>query len=154
MWEVIYVYFYNWDKPLDLVPVVYDLIELIIEVSLWSKDYSTFDTHPQRARLSSINAYLICVIYMFKCDVYAQSHVDQTQKDFWVFYTFLKVILYFRAFNFCSKCIFVFFFKNWFKGCFARSSQLRAFSEMCLREIEKSHFHIESLATTSRVFRD
>ena len=38
--EVIYVYFYNWDKPLDLdrpidlVLVVYNLIELIIETSL------------------------------------------------------------------------------------------------------------------------
>ena len=27
---------------------------------------------------------------------------------------------------FCSKCIFVFFFKNWFKSCFVRSSRLRA----------------------------
>ena len=62
LWEVIYVYFYNWDKPLDLVPVVHVLIELIIEVSLWSKDYSTFDTHPQHTSLSSIYAYLICVI--------------------------------------------------------------------------------------------
>ena len=26
--------FYNWDRPLDLVLVVYDLIELIIEISL------------------------------------------------------------------------------------------------------------------------
>ena len=34
LWEVIYVYFYNWDRPLDLVLVVYDLIELIIEASL------------------------------------------------------------------------------------------------------------------------
>ena len=46
LWEVLYVHFYNWDRPLNLVPVVYDLIELIIEVSLWSKDYSTFDTNP------------------------------------------------------------------------------------------------------------
>ena len=46
LWEVIYVHFYNWDRPLDLVPVMYDLIELIIEALLWSKDYSTFDTHP------------------------------------------------------------------------------------------------------------
>ena len=30
--EVIYVHFYNWDKPLDLVLVMYDLIKLIIEV--------------------------------------------------------------------------------------------------------------------------
>ena len=61
-WEVIYVHFYNWDRPLDFVPVVYILIKLIIEASLWSMDYSTFDTHPQHTRLCSINAYLICVI--------------------------------------------------------------------------------------------
>ena len=46
LWEVIYVHFYNWDRPLVLVPVLYDLIELIIEALLWSKDYSTFGTHP------------------------------------------------------------------------------------------------------------
>ena len=34
LWEVIYVHFYNWDRLLDLVLIVYDLIELIIEVSL------------------------------------------------------------------------------------------------------------------------
>ena len=34
LWEVIYVHFYNWDRPLDLVPIVYDFIELIIEASL------------------------------------------------------------------------------------------------------------------------
>ena len=62
LWEVIYVHFYNWDRLLDLVPVVYDLIKLIIEVSLWFKDYSTFDTHPQHTRLCSNNAYLICMI--------------------------------------------------------------------------------------------
>ena len=62
LWEVIYAHFYNWDSPLDLVPVVYDLNELIIKTSLWSTDYSTFNTHPQHTRLSSINAYLICVI--------------------------------------------------------------------------------------------
>ena len=88
----------------------------------------------------SINAYLILWLYTFKCDVYAQVLVDQTQKYFKVFYMFLEVISYFRAFSFCSKCIFVFFFKNWFKGCFARSSRLRASHEMCLRENKKSHF--------------
>ena len=80
-------------------------------------------------------------LYMFKCDMYAQVLADQTQKDFWVFYMFLKVILYFRDFSFCSKCIFVFFFKNWFKGLFARNLRLRASREMCLREISKTHFH-------------
>ena len=34
LWEAIYVHFYNWDKSLDLVLVVYNLIELIIETSL------------------------------------------------------------------------------------------------------------------------
>ena len=62
LWEVIYAHFYNWDSSLDLVLVVYDLIELIIEASLWSEEYSTFDTHPQQTSLSSINAYFICVI--------------------------------------------------------------------------------------------
>ena len=93
-------------------------------------------------------------LYMFKCDVYAQILIDQTQKKFWVFYMFLKVILYFHVFSFCSKCIFVFFFKNWFRGSFARSSRLRVSHEMCLREIKKSLFHTETLATTSRVFHD
>ena len=53
---------------------------------------------------------------------------------------FLKVILYFRDFSFCSRCIFVFFFKNWFRGLFTRSSRLRASHEMCLREISKVTF--------------
>ena len=42
---------------------------------------------------------------MLKCDVYAQLLADQTQKYFKVFYMFFKVILYFRVFSFCSKCI-------------------------------------------------
>ena len=33
LWGVIYVHFYNWDRPLDLVLVVYELTELIIEAS-------------------------------------------------------------------------------------------------------------------------
>ena len=91
-------------------------------------------------------------LYMFKCDVFAQLLVDQTQKDFWVFYMFLKVILYFRVFNFFSKCIFVFFFKNWFRGNFARSLRLRASRETSLREINffsisyrKSHYCLTSI---------
>ena len=62
LWEVIYIHFYNWYRPLDFIPVVYDLIELIIEASLWFMNYSTFDTHTQHTRLCSDNAYLICVI--------------------------------------------------------------------------------------------
>ena len=33
-WEVIYAHFYNRDKPLDFVLVMYDLFELIIEALL------------------------------------------------------------------------------------------------------------------------
>ena len=115
---------------------MYDLFELIIEASLWSRDYSTLDTHPQHTRLWFQWMLISFVwLYMFKWDVYTQILVDQTQKVFWVFYLFLKVILYFRVLCFCSKCIFVFFFKNWFRGCLARSSQLRASREKGLREI-------------------
>ena len=42
---------------------------------------------------------------MLKCDVYAQLLADQIQFFFLIFYMFLKVILYFRVFSFCSKCI-------------------------------------------------
>ena len=49
---------------------------------------------------------------MFKCDMYAQVLANQTQIDFQVFYMFLKVILYSRAFSFRSKCIFVFFLQK------------------------------------------
>ena len=62
LWEVIYAQFYNRDRQLDFVPVMYDLFELIIEASLWTMDYSTFDTHTQHTRLCSNNIYLICVI--------------------------------------------------------------------------------------------
>ena len=34
LWEVIYAHFYNWDRLLDFILVVYDLIELIIEALL------------------------------------------------------------------------------------------------------------------------
>ena len=64
---------------------------------------------------------------------------------------FLKVILYFCAFSFCSKCIFVFSFKNWFRGCFPRSSRLRASREKCLREINFLTIHIETSATVLRL---
>ena len=151
LWEVIYVHFYNWDKPLDLVPVVYDLIELIIEASFWTKDYSTFDTHPQHTSLVQLMLISFVWLYMFKCDVYAQLLADQTQKDFWVFYMFLKVILYFHALSFYSKCIFVLFFKNLFRGIFARSLQLIPSREKIFREKLENTSFIQRL---SWLFRD
>ena len=63
LWEVIYVHLNNWDRPLDLVPVMYDLIELIIKASLWTKDYSTFDTHTQHTRL----LFNECLFHLCDC---------------------------------------------------------------------------------------
>lgn len=85
---------------------------LIIETSLWSKNCSTFDTHPQHT--SSIQLMLISFVwlYMFKCDVYVQLLADQTKKYFWVFYMFLKVILYFHVFKFLFKMYFCVFLQK------------------------------------------
>ena len=63
LWEFIYVHFYNWDRPLDLVLVVYDLIELIIEVSLWTKDFSIFDSNTQHTRL----LFNECLFHLCDC---------------------------------------------------------------------------------------
>ena len=110
LWEVIYVHFYNWDKPLDLVPIVYDLIELIIEDSLWSKDYSTFDTHLQHTRLCSNNAYLICVIIHVQmwcvCSIACRSNPKRFEYFicFWKwFYTFVLLVFVQNAFLCCSS---------------------------------------------------
>ena len=108
LWEVIYSHFYNWDRPLDLVPVVYDLIELIIETSLWTKDYSTFDTHIQHTRV----LFNKCLFHLCDC---TSSNVMcmlnclsiKPKKIFEYFICFLKVFLYFYVLSFCSKCIFL-----------------------------------------------
>ena len=89
LWEVIYVHFYNWDNPLDFAPVVYNLIELIIETSLWSMDYSTFDTHTQHTRLCLDNVYLICVIVHVQmwcvCSISCRSNPKRFFSVLWVF---------------------------------------------------------------------
>ena len=89
-------------------------------------------------------------LYMLKCDVYAQLLADQTQKYFWVFYMFLKVILYFHALNFCSKCIFVLFFKNLSRGIFARSSRLRAST----KRVQGKSKNLIFIQIVLRVFHD
>ena len=89
LWEVIYIHFYNWDRPPDLVPVVYDLIELIIEASLWTKDYSTFDTHTQYARIFFNVSYFICVIVhdqrWFVCSIACRSNPKRFLSILYVF---------------------------------------------------------------------
>ena len=90
--------------------------------------------------------------YMIKCDLYAQLLVDQTQKYFWVFYMFLKVFLCFRTLCFCSKCIFVLFFKNFFRGIFARSSRLSSSHKKRLRKkLENTKFQTETFVTILRL---
>ena len=78
-------------------------------------------------------------LYMFKCDVYAQLLTDQTQKDIWVFYMFSKVILYFRAFSFCSKCIFVFFFQKKKKKLVQRSFRKKLDTESFPQNVLKGN---------------
>ena len=120
LWEVIYVHFYNWDRPLELVLVVYDLIKLIIEVSLWIKDYSTFDNHTRRTRLLFSECLFSFVwLYMIKCDVYTQLLVDQTQ-------FFFLIILYVFESVFMLLC-FEFLFKLHF-SCFSSKTSSEAFS--------------------------
>ena len=97
LWEVIYVHFYNLDRPPDLVPVVYDLIELIIEASLWTKDYSTFDTHTQHTRLMFNKClFHLCdctssnVMCMLNCLSIKPKNIFEYFIFFWkCFYTFV-----------------------------------------------------------------
>ena len=116
LWEVISVHFYNWDRPLNLVLVMYDLIELIIEASLWSMDYSTFDTHTQHTRLCSDNAYLICVIVHVQWDVCVLNHMWIKPKRFLFFLFALEVICITHVFQNFLSC---FCEKNMCSGCFS-----------------------------------
>ena len=52
-------------------------------------------------------------LYVFKCDVYTQLLDDQTQKDFWVFYMFLKVSMFFVCLEF-FQIVHVFFVEKLF----------------------------------------
>ena len=113
LWNVIYVYFYNWDRPLDLVPIVYDLIELIIETSLWTKDCSTFDTHTEHTRL----LFNECLFHLCNCTC---SNVMcilnclsiKPKNIFEYFICFLKWFYTFVLFSFCSKCFLCFSLKT------------------------------------------
>ena len=151
MWEVIYVHFYKWDRPLDLVPIVYNLIELIIEASLWTMDYFTFDTHTQHTRLFFQWMLVSFVwLYMIKCDVYTQMLVDQTQKYFWVFYMFFKVFLCFHILSFCSNCIFHVFHQKLLQRYFHEKLATKLFSQKWVKaKYENTKFR-QKLSRLSR----
>ena len=69
-------------------------------------------------------------LYVFKCYVYIQLLVDQTQQNFWVFYMFLKVFLCFCVFRFFAQNVyFLFLSKNSFRGIFASMSQVTSSRE-------------------------
>ena len=115
LWEVIYAHFYNWDRLLDFVSVVYDLIELIIEASL-SKDYSTLDPHTQHTSLMFNEClFNLCGLYMFKCDVCVLNHMWIKPKRFLFFLFAFVSDLYHPCFSKFSNCFCV---KNMLFGCF------------------------------------
>ena len=137
--EVIYVHFYNWDSPLDLVPVVYDLIELIIEVSLWTKDYSTFDTHTERTRLLFNECLFHLCNYTCSNVMYILNYLlTKSKKIFEFFICFLKYFYAFVFWLFVQIAFFMFFIKNSFRGIFVRSSQLSSSRENGLRQNMKT----------------
>ena len=84
----------------------------------------------------STNAYLICVIVHVQmwcvCSNTCWSNPKRFLSVLFVFESdFILLCLMFLF----KKFFFVFFFKNWFKGCLARSSRLRASRKKGLREI-------------------
>ena len=113
LWEVIYVHFYNWDRPLDLVLVAYDLIELIIEASLWTKDYSTFDSHTQHTRF----LFNECLFHLCDCTCsnlmcILNCFSIKSKKIFEYFICFLKCFYAFVFWVFVQIAFFMFFTKN------------------------------------------
>ena len=101
----------------------------------------------------SMNAYLICVIVHVQMWCVCLSTWWSNPKRFLNVF-FLKGFYTFVFLVFVQNAFLCFFFKNWFRGCFARSSLLRASCEMWLREIRSHIFHTETLATSSWVFCD
>ena len=93
-------------------------------------------------------------LYVFKCDVYTQLLNDQTQKDFWVFYLFLKVFLCitFVLEEFFQKAKSV-LLKNSIRGIFTSKSQvslLAAYPQKWGSQfIILPKFYTESFATLS-----
>ena len=125
LWEVIFVHFYNWDRPLDLVLVVYHLIELIIEASLWTMDFSIFDSYTQHTRL----LFNECLFHLCDCTcsnvMYLLNYLLIKPKNiFEYFICFWKCFYAFVFWVFVQIAFFMFFIKNSFRGIFARSLQV------------------------------
>ena len=98
---------------------MYNLIELIIEASLLTKNYSTFDTHTQHTCLM----FNECLIHLFDCTCVNVMCVCSTiygsiQKIFYLFICFWKYFL--SLFVFMFSAYFVFHYLNMF--CFWKAS--------------------------------
>ena len=75
---------------------------------------------------------------VFKCDVYTQVLIDQTQKDFWVFYMFLKVFLCFCVFKvFVHIAYFLFLLKTLSETFSRESRELALPAKMRMAKIGK-----------------
>ena len=127
VWEVIYTHFYNGDSPRDFVSVVYDSCELIIEASLWSKDYFTCNTHTQHTSpwFNQCLSHLcdcICsnVMCMLKFLLIKPKKIFEWFICFWKwFYPFVCLFL--------VKCILCVFHQNLVQGLFREKLATRNF---------------------------
>ena len=135
---------------------MYDLIELIIEVSSWTKDYSTFDTHTQHTRLLFNEClFLLCDCTCSNVMCILNCLSIKPKKNFSILYVF-KSVFTLSCFEFLVQiAFFMFFIKNSFKGIFARSLWLSSSHKNGLKQKMKTqnsdrNFR-DCLATVSRV---
>ena len=116
LWEVIYAHFYNWDSPLDWVPVMYDLIDwsLKLHSSLRIILHLILTHNTQDFWFNECLFHLCdcaCSNVMCVCSAICGSN----QKDFCSFCLFWEVICITHVFQSFSSCFCV---KNMFSGCF------------------------------------
>ena len=135
MWEVIYVHFYNWDRLYDVVPVVSDLIELIIETSLWTMDYSTFDTHTRHARL----LFNECLFHLCDCTwsnvlCILKCLLIKPKKIFEYFICFWKCFYAFVFWVFVLKLHFLCFSSKTFLEAFSQNLATKLFPRKWVKE--------------------
>ena len=123
---------------------------LKLHTRLWTS--YTWSTHTRHK--TNVQWMLIPFVwlYVFKRDVYTQLLVNQTQKDFWAFYMFLKVFLCFCVFRVFVKIFyFLFLTKNSFRGIFASKSRFSSFrkSEDEKKKLENTEIQTKSFMTVS-----
>ena len=125
LWEVIYVHFYNWDRPLDLVLVgmtwLNRSLKLYSELGTISHLILTHNTQD----FCSMNAYFFCVIvHVQMWCVYSIACRLNPKKNLSILYVF-KSVFTLSCFEFLVQiAFFMFFIKNSFRGIFTRSSWL------------------------------